>query len=633
MRKYDVNRKRSGITGIERYLANPETIIGIDGEGVTRRGIHYYILLAARDGNGNHATVKNADQLSTKDCLNFLCNLPDKSIKLAFSFGYDVNMILKDLGWEKLQKLHQGEYITWGTFRLKYIPRKYFYVGNVIKPKLRCTIYDTFGYFQTSFVKALRAWNVEGDTTSIDAIEAMKEKRGKFDVSMLEEIESYCLDECLLLVKMMQKVFISLQQAKIYPSQYNGPGPLAGYVLNKNNIRTFMSSESDWEKSDMPRYGYYGGRFDVTKVGYFKESWVWDINSAYPHACTFLPCLAHGRFVPVKEYDPKLLHTLWLINWKLHPLTPWLPFPWRNPKGEIYYPRYGRGWYWDHEIAAGIKLIEGYGGAYEIERGYTLQRECDHKPFEWLPAFYDLRRQYQAEGNPAERVMKLATNSFYGKLAQTVGFKDGKPPPFRCLTWAGMITSFTRAMLLLKTTYNPDAIIMHATDGLISTKPLKSDSDVGDGLGQWKVERGGSLWLIQPGIYWFPEKEAKGSVKTRGHNPLEIDWDDIIRAWAQDPFDGVYTYTTTRFVGMGLALQQVDYAHQWRTWQELENTIHFTPRRREINTSKKDYERNGTIDWVAQWDKGAGLSRPYMGETDNSYPGLELMKLIEKDQA
>src|SRR4051794_32436887 len=110
-------------------------IISVDGEGndithpVFGTTRHAYTLLAAADdkfgfekhvsadgelrmGDGEHAANFG---LTTKQCLDFLVNLPrgQNVIVVSFAFSYDVTKILTDLPVPKLTELHETGETEW----------------------------------------------------------------------------------------------------------------------------------------------------------------------------------------------------------------------------------------------------------------------------------------------------------------------------------------------------------------------------------------------------------------------------------------------------------------------------------------------------------------------------------------
>src|SRR6185437_2316699 len=57
------------------------------------------------------------------------------------------------------------------------------------------------------------------------------------------------------------------------------------------------SQEDGTTLLDAARSSYYGGWFEIFAHGHIPEiTWEYDINSAYPHIISQLPCILHGRW-------------------------------------------------------------------------------------------------------------------------------------------------------------------------------------------------------------------------------------------------------------------------------------------------------------------------------------------------
>ena len=152
-------------------------VVGWDGEGATVDGVHVYNLLA--NSLGRH--IHNDQGLSTQACLDFMldCNT-SSAINVVFSGGYDVNMILRDVPKEDIQTLWRDGRVHWKGYRLTYKQRKVFSVARWDPTKATMygksfVLWDVFGFYQSSFVKACRKWLVDDD--SIESIDEMKQRR------------------------------------------------------------------------------------------------------------------------------------------------------------------------------------------------------------------------------------------------------------------------------------------------------------------------------------------------------------------------------------------------------------------------------------------------------------------------
>lgn len=107
-------------------------------------------------------------------------------------------------------------------------------------------------------------------------------------------------------------------------------------------------------------------------------------------------------------------------------------------------------------------------------------------------------------------------NSLYGKTAQQVGARNGQPPAYHQIEWAGYITSSTRARLLEAAKTNPHAIIGFATDGIFSTEPLDIEISKDKTLGAWSLSKFSGLTVVMAGVYWWHHEDGTFGHFSRG---------------------------------------------------------------------------------------------------------------------
>jgi hypothetical protein len=341
--------------------------------------------------------------------------------------------------------------------------------------------------------------------------------------------------------------------AGIKPQRWSGAGSLAAALLNKHDVpkrpltRREIAAQAEQKpsknpKSEKPRRSernrefeaaancaYYGGRFEVSRIGSIAGPvYEYDLKSAYPAAMLDLPCPLHTLW----EHKPRATRLperdLYLAKITFsHADDLWCGFPFRQ-KGGLFWPFQGTGWYWSPEIEAARRCLDAKIMVRDL---WIARRNCDCRPFEWVRDLYEERRRLGSDtrGYP----IKLALNSLYGKMAQRCG-----RGPFHDPVAAGLITAITRARLIEAIALDPEAIVMLATDAVFSTRPLPLN--IGKGLGQWEEKRWSDLFIVKPGVYWSPSN-LQMSVKSRGaprsiiggavHRFHEVfsDWFDLLR--------------------------------------------------------------------------------------------------------
>jgi len=612
-----------------RSKQDARPFVGCDGEGIGRDP-HRYALFRM----GDRELFADDQALGTADLLAFIVAHPDPTdILVGFAFDYDVNMILRDLPedrWRHLlglvapspdAKIAPNPYDrnggwTWVRFGarlygVQYIPRNHLRVcqgisirdrdtwRTVAHPGTTRTIYDTWGFFQGTFLKALERWDIGAEHRP--AIKAGKDARASF-AAITADIRTYCAIECRLLAEMMEAFRTACLGAGIRPRTWNGAGKLAAAMMRDHGV----IRKADVEKRcpagllRLAHEAYYGGRFEVTRCGLIEETVTeHDIRSAYPAAMLDLPCLEHGAFRKADGAqlarahkrgesggaDPPLF--VCGVQFKHRQKSFLCGLPFRSAKdGTLSWPRTGRGVYWSPEIRSAEKL----GAKVKLTSGYLYEKRCDCQPFAWIEEVYEHRRQLEAIGDGRGVPLKLGPNSIYGKFAQRIGH-----PPYANPIYAGLCTAITRAKLndAIAATGDPRRVIMIATDAVYTIgKPPRLP--IGEGLGEWERKRYRSLFVVRPGVYWPPKKRGKAqAIKSRGLSPKFLEpmirkfrrtWADYIRrkkAGAIDPKVAalygrkplpppVVLVQLTTFVGHRLALhhRKIGEACQWITREQ-----------------------------------------------------------------
>jgi hypothetical protein len=243
------------------------------------------------------------------------------------------------------------------------------------------------------------------------------------------------------------------------------------------------------------------------------------------------------------------------------------------------------------EVLTAIKL----GYPIEVLEGYTLKIRNHEKPFKWIPSVFAKRAVLKDEGHAAEKVLKLALNSVYGKTAQGYGFNSR--PRWQNYFWAGQITAATRAKMLTAASKarNP---IMISTDGLFC-QGLPGNVRDGKALGAWELAGVPELFTAQAGVYQgrystcadcgkvaakhphskckvYTEKEL---LKSRGFFAAEVDYDALREGFESEGANYVHQYKSRRFMGLGVSLSRKDFG-VWRTWREETRALLLIPERK-----------------------------------------------------
>lgn len=586
--------------------------VGIDGEGQGRDN-HKYVLLAAARASGVGWHVENPNGLSTKTCLDMILSLPAEARIFAYAFNYDLTMMLRDLPNEHLYYLFRPDLRQRPQKFAALGPRPIFWEGyslNLQGTKFtvsyrgkRRVIWDIWKFFQASFVKTLKNWNIGQDDLS--AIAAMKAQRGEFDKLTLDEIRPYCFAECKNLAILAKKLVDAHTDAGLELRAFYGAGSTGSAILKQMGVKRCIQPTPD-ELRRIVAMSFFGGRFENSRIGLVKAPvYSYDISSAYPYQEYFLPCLTHAKWEHITSRNQLVIMTKGsaLVRYRLR--TPskkfrWGPFPFRTAEGSICFPESsGGGWVWLDEYLAGESMFPNV----EFLEAWVLHCECDCHPFSKMPHYYRERVRIGKEG--AGWVFKLGPNASYGKTAQSVG--EGE---FTCWEWASMTTSNTRGQLLrlMAAHSDLDNILMLATDGAHSLESIETEKprDTGTGhlpkpLGGWECKEPitGGVFYARPGVYfpadhgWHPPLVKEGdeeSARARGlgRGTLQREKINIMHAWEQveDVSAKVVIGQVVRFIGAkssisvrerDLYVRSLDYG-QWKP-RDIELTFSPLPKR------------------------------------------------------
>jgi DNA polymerase type B, organellar and viral len=527
--------------------------------------------------------------LSTLDVLELILYIgrdnPD-TFHVGFSFEYDVNMILKDLPWRMLAILTDTGQVIWNGYRIKHIPHKLF---TISKAGVSVTIFDVFGFFHTSYLRALRKFQI-GTAAVVERIAHGKGNRGHFTYSDLPEVLKYWRDEISLLPPLMDKLRESCYSAGFYITQWHGPGALASYVLKENKVNDWHPKKGSVPKPVMlaRRLAYAGGRFQDWKCGvYDGPVFTADINSAYAAAVCNLPNLATGfwRRIPKEKlsgiHSPKDISRFAVYNirydarkYASRAQEHHIPFPLfhRDTKGFLTWPPFTEGWYWTPEA----NTVAGSPEA-EFLDGWEFVHDGSYPFRDLIRSAFDKRLELQKVGDYAEKAYKWFLASIYGQFAQRVGWDRNtrNAPKSHVLEWAGYITSYCRALVYMgaKHIAKQGGLVSIDTDGITSTIPFtpsKLIGGIGTALGQWKLENFSGIVHWQNGIYWLREPETGEwtDPKTRGIPRGKLGRESALRSITDSSLGRrIETQCTVnlrreRFIGYRQGLQ-----HQWDNWR------------------------------------------------------------------
>lgn len=634
--------------------------VGVDGEGwgVDDLGRQEYpLMVAASEFGFEDVLYSSQGRLSTERALEWLCWLRYRYEQwrrgqdlrrgqprfCGYALGYDHAHILMDLDLETLREVFHSQdaeapWVVWPPdqevqFHLKLTGGR-LQVKRFIRGRQSgyCDLWDVFRYFQSAFLKAAEAVMTPEER---ERVVAGKARRGSEIPRDVEQEIQYALTEMKVLSKLMRTVEEQAHALDLRPNSWYGPGSMATLALKQQRVGECYRADDEFtpEFIEATHRAFVGGRFETTGHGRLPFLMQNDIKSAYPHAISQLPCLAHTDWSPVRKPRSVHPHGLYRLRWSNHGQAPaggWGPWPSRVQPGKVVdsatefnfqmlpmWPWSGEAWVWGWEYAAGLRLLEHSPWVtVEALEGWVPFETCEHRPFHWVPQWYERRRQMQADGDPRQMWLKLILNSLYGKTAQQVG-----RPQWHSWIWAGLITSHCRAALLDAIALDPEGVVMTATDAVYGRRGL--DLDHGDGLGQWETQALEDVLVVQSGFFNAGAVYGPRKPRTRGIPARYIDWSMFQVMWdrvlaGQVPWDLAKVVVDKEVetgepfqihVGIGLA----------QLWGKPEKLGRWEPYPMEITfvTDKRPFE----------WEAPASMRAPEWKTTQPWYlpanPGAE----------
>lgn len=647
-------------------------------------GDDYVLLDSSVD---SYPRLYTGERLHTRDILDWLWELaksPDARGKdfVLYGASYDFNNWCRIFGLSNVKLLASGGYIFCGPYVVQWMSGYKFEIRKLALPGKKGTLrgwkakragvnhkdveeigyqrlpdgrvglvfWDVLPFWQCKFTDALA--KTFGSIPTL--IEEGKAARGSFVHDKIEWVSKYNKLECTLLVSMMEHLRDWFKVVDIDLRSWNGPGAgakalLRSHPVHEHNGRV-LSKDGRKAKGylcpsevlDAALGSYAGGRNQLLKIGTVDHAYEYDIISAYPSAMCDLPCLTHGEWEHVTEYD-QYSFGVWKVSYEstlpIHDYANLYPLFARSHKtGQIHYP-YRVEDRWAHTVEVNSALRYDPDGV-TIQEGWVWRPWiCDYaKPLSWVRDVFKQRLWYKANHQEgASLALKLCLNSLYGSIAQARGGTLDKPPPTQQLLWAGAITAAIRAKLL-DAAKSAEADICHmATDGIISLSPLKVD--IGEDLGQWEAKELHNVMLVQYGVYFADEKS-----RYRG---FSIPDDDVkkFRSQIEDRWTGKGGYyelavPQNYFVTAALVAQGLAPYDDWCTWQSRNERLDLwsddaefmvkRPKIGELHNFREMLSPSGERLWTAnpetrfdsaphepKW--GAGVSFPQESALEDAY--------------
>lgn len=701
-RKWDDNRQRRTAQSDRRRAerqAHDVEFIGVDGEGTGRWKDHRYVLLGVGDRN-----LESSDGLTFTSIMDFLYTSyktsPDASF-VGFFLGYDFTQWFRTLPEERARMLltpegrakrvrRTAQYL--GPFPVNYDGWEFDILG-MKRFKLRpegtkgnwMYVCDAGPFFQASLMSVIDPRKWEEPVVTREEYALLEEGKANRDSAVLDErMRAYNTLENRVLARLMGRVNTGLVAAgiRLRKNQWFGPGQAAQAWLNGIRAPTgdvvreaLYQHGADGVRAeghpvplslvtgltersvrtslpDAARMSYYGGWFEIFAHGHIPgDTWEYDINSAYPAIISALPCLIHGvwRHTPgdppgasgssvVVLSHARVRGNNRRIGAMLH----------RREDHSILRPLETAGWYWRHELDAGIRA--GIIDSVACDESWSYDQCGCPPPMRGIAGLYDERLRV-GKNSPHGKGLKLVYNSVYGKFAQSIG-----EPKYGNAVYASLVTAGCRAMILDAIASHPggtSSVCMVATDGVYFAS-RHGRLELAPRLGAWEESVHANLTLFKPGVYWDnatrqrikdggdPAFKARG-ISAKAFSPMLASVDRHFDRWPDDfpgerdpegPRDGWYPRVTFQSGFSMVTCQQALQRRKWGTAGAVSD-VELTQDADPIGKRHSGYYENGVY-WSRPFANGGPRieSYPYdkrFGQPDPDEYGINMDGTV-KDQ-
>ena len=304
------------------------------------------------------------------------------------------------------------------------------------------TINDTFGFFQSSFLKALDGMKITLSEDENRILEEGKANRRNMAKLPLERVKRYQAVELFALRRIMDKLRSGLHDLGLDLQRWQGAGAIAEVMFKKARATHFfpwVDASDVRPEQEWAHHAFFGGRIELCKQGRFVgDVYAYDVTSAYPAIMSELPAMVIPHYAPddVERKKPvRRRRGKWIrrhgleTNFekiaRMSPLSmvevefdfpthvldghgrtrepPFYPLPYRREDGAILYPARGRGRYYRNEILAAIEWLDVVCSELMPEQRHGRIRlvgafdfvppgKGETKPFAFLEKYYEHRR-------------------------------------------------------------------------------------------------------------------------------------------------------------------------------------------------------------------------------------------------
>lgn len=312
----------------------------------------------------------------------------------------------------------------------------------------------------------------------------------------------------------------------------------------------------------------YGGWVEAYKIGHFKQTYDYDLNSAYPSVLASLYDLRNGRWWRGRTPPDDAVYGYALarvdINAPCHPIL-------HRTQDSNYTPTGSR---WTTLTLGAMRFIDHHHlGTYEVDDAWWWApvRRNTQPLHDEVQRLYNLKAEHNGtdpEKRMARSIAKRVLTGIYGKTLEVLDNGRTMGRYFNPV-WAAEIETRTR-LQVAHLALSQHIVPLHVTvDGILTDQPLLI-YETGK-LGDWKLSYSGPSLVLGTGLLAIDGREAEGD--------FSLDYAHLLEQMQADPSatDIVMHKTSPWTLAKSLNLH---------SWDKL-GTLEETQRHIYLGTDKK----------------------------------------------
>lgn len=441
----------------------------------------------------------------------------------CYNLQYDAECIMKLLPSKVFDPYRKKKRLRfrYNGYTITYIPKKQF---KIQKGNHTVSLYDIAQYYDNVPLAKAYSRHIKKPLDQ----EYFETKKIRKDFSLRhyfrhkKQIRRYCITDCILTKELTEYWLDTFFGAYgFYPANWVSSGYLAEKVLVYNGIPVPFFIDILYDIQKLAWESFYGGRFELIQRGFIGECYLYDINSAYPYAMTFLPDITDGKWVNSRKINPKSALGFFHIRAHVDYSIKIAPFPFRTRNNRIIYPT---GEFETFVTLEELKTVIGDSKIrYKIIDSYQFvpNTGCKYPFKKFITEQYENRMKLKKEDNPLQQAIKIVLNSMYGKTAQRVDKRMGNL--FNPVI-ASFITGFARAQLykFVKDHGLEKYVVAFATDSIACRKKIPGLNS--EKLGEMKLDKEGhDVYFLSNGFYLFNGMWKKRGIGYDTEKKVEIE--------------------------------------------------------------------------------------------------------------